>query len=199
MRKKIEYDERIKELYALGLTARRIAATIGTTHRLVSRRFLEFGLKPRTLSEARKTHSGPNAGKQFPEWVKEKMRGPKPGKKFTEERRKLASERMKVNAVRGAKHWAWRGGKARRCQHSTNSYEYKAWRKSVFARDNHTCQLCGVRGGSLVADHIKPWVLYPELRLDVSNGRTLCDPCHRKTDTYGIKLLKTADYISKTS
>lgn len=62
---------------------------------------------------------------------------------------------------------------------------YKAWRTLVFERDNYTCVGCGERGGQLHADHIKPFAFYPELRLDVTNGRTLCVPCHQKTDTYG--------------
>lgn len=65
------------------------------------------------------------------------------------------------------------------------SWAYKLWRKAVFERDDFTCVECGVRGGVLNADHIKPFALYPELRLEVSNGRTLCVNCHLKTDTWG--------------
>lgn len=68
--------------------------------------------------------------------------------------------------------------------------EYVLWREAVFARDNWTCIWCGQRGGRLNADHIKPWNLYPELRYELSNGRTLCVPCHRTTDTYGSKSRK---------
>lgn len=64
---------------------------------------------------------------------------------------------------------------------------YKAWRTLVFERDNYTCQVCGIRGDYLHADHIKPFAYYPELRYEVTNGRTLCVPCHKKTDTYGVK------------
>lgn len=61
------------------------------------------------------------------------------------------------------------------------STEAKKWRKEVFVRDDYTCQLCGIRGTYLEADHIKPWAFFPELRFDLSNGRTLCRFCHNTT------------------
>lgn len=70
----------------------------------------------------------------------------------------------------------------RRIRYST---KMNNWRVSVFERDNYTCQHCKVRGGTLNADHIKPFATYPELRFELSNGRTLCVDCHRKTDTWG--------------
>lgn len=70
------------------------------------------------------------------------------------------------------------------------SKKYKIWRESIFKRDGYTCLHCGIRGTELNADHILPFSLYPEFRFDVNNGRTLCVPCHRKTPTYGTRLLK---------
>jgi 5-methylcytosine-specific restriction endonuclease McrA len=52
------------------------------------------------------------------------------------------------------------------------------WSKSVFAKDNFTCLKCGQRGGELHAHHIYPYARFPDLRLDIENGATLCKPCH---------------------
>lgn len=58
--------------------------------------------------------------------------------------------------------------------------EYKAWRKSVFERDDYTCQLCGVRGAKINAHHKKRYATHPNLRYELENGITLCVPCHKK-------------------
>lgn len=89
---------------------------------------------------------------------------------------------------RGPLNPMWRGGISSEHHRIRQSAEYKTWRKAVFERDNHTCQTCGMPGGNLEADHIKPFALFPELRFDVSNGRTLCRPCHRNTPTWGKKV-----------
>ena len=65
------------------------------------------------------------------------------------------------------------------------SKKMQLWRKAVFDRDDYTCQICGIRGTYLEADHIKRFAEYPELRFEISNGRTLCRPCHMKTDSWG--------------
>ena len=61
--------------------------------------------------------------------------------------------------------------------------EYIHWRKSVFERDNYTCKKCNKVGGILNAHHIKKFKDYPKLRLEISNGITLCVECHRKAHT----------------
>lgn len=74
------------------------------------------------------------------------------------------------------------------------------WRTAIFKRDNYTCVLCRTRGCELNADH------YPKRFVDhirdeniqtmseafaneelwnIRNGRTLCEDCHKKTDTWG--------------
>jgi hypothetical protein len=95
----------------------------------------------------------------------------------------FTSERMK-----GYKHHNWKGGITPFRIKIWHSEEYKLWRKAVFERDNFTCIWCGRKGGRLQADHIKPFALFPELRFAIDNGRTLCEECHKKTDTYGGKI-----------
>jgi hypothetical protein len=76
------------------------------------------------------------------------------------------------------KHWNWKGGKTPESKLARQTIKYKKWRKSVFEKDDYTCVKCGVRGGWLEADHIIPFVLSKEKRYEVSNGQTLCRPCH---------------------
>jgi len=56
---------------------------------------------------------------------------------------------------------------------------YVRWRKKVYFRDNHSCQLCGSKR-LLEAHHIKRWSDFPQLRFDPNNGVTLCRACHKK-------------------
>lgn len=90
----------------------------------------------------------------------------------------------------GEKSNRWDGGKTQDRRLAMSRDEYKQWRLSVFTRDNYTCTMCLVHGGKLQADHIKEWCNYPELRYELSNGRTLCEPCHKTTDNFGSKALR---------
>jgi 5-methylcytosine-specific restriction endonuclease McrA len=78
----------------------------------------------------------------------------------------------------------WKGGITPENHKIRTSPEYHAWRQAVFERDNYTCVFCGKKGGELNADHIRPFAKYPDLRFEVLNGRTLCFPCHKTTDSY---------------
>lgn len=66
---------------------------------------------------------------------------------------------------------------------------YKEWRIIVFERDNYTCKCCGDSvGGNLNAHHILNYSSYEKLRLDINNGITLCNLCHKRFhNEYGLK------------
>lgn len=102
---------------------------------------------------------------------------------------KTPETRLKLSqAMLGPKAPNWQGGKTEKSIIIRHSLEYRLWREAIFKRDNYMCQDCGDdTGGNLQAHHIKPFALYPELRFEISNGVTLCEPCHKSTDTWGSK------------
>lgn len=142
-------------------------------------------------------------GRRLPLEVVEKIRVANTGKKKTLEDRLGISRRMignrhgakphteatrrlmSLKARRGPDSNFWKGGTTTEAKILRQSAEYRLWRKAVFERDNYTCQVCGQRGGRLHPDHIKRFSHFPELRFELSNGRTLCEACHKQTPTYG--------------
>lgn len=91
----------------------------------------------------------------------------------------------------GEKSPNWNGGTTALLSKLRNSSRGRGWRKSVFVRDNYTCQKCGAVD-NLHAHHIKEFdqmvkennitsveqsKLYPEL-WDINNGQTICKTCH---------------------
>lgn len=134
-------------------------------------------------------------GKRLSEETKQKIREKRKLQIFTLETRKKMSDSHKgdKNSMNNPIHRAkisgknchfWKGGITPINIVIRNSYQYKVWHKKVFERDNYTCVGCGQNGGKLNADHIKAFADYKELRFEVSNGRTLCLKCHKKTDSY---------------
>jgi hypothetical protein len=108
------------------------------------------------------------------------------GKSHTEETKQKISKISKERSLSGELHPNWKGGITPIHIAIRNSEEARKWRKAVFGRDNYTCVECGTKGGYLVADHIKGFSAYPELRFDIDNGRTLCKDCNYET-TYVTK------------
>lgn len=118
-------------------------------------------------------------------------RKPHYGHKVSKEQKKLLSKMR-----RGKKNPAYIDGRKKLTRRIRHSYKYKGWRKSVFKRDDYTCQFCGDRGGYIEADHHPQMFseIYTDNEIetykqamecsefwDVDNGRTLCRPCHDTT------------------
>lgn len=152
---------------------------------------------------------GRTRGKQSPELV-EKRVAPLRGRKrvFSEEWRKNMSEgykgKMAWNKGRkspefsGENNPQWKGGITPLAAKIRTSPQNKVWRELVLKRDDYTCQSCGIRGGNKHVDHIVSFAdilqrnkvtTYEQAMecaelWDPDNGRTLCVPCHAKTETF---------------
>ena len=98
----------------------------------------------------------------------------------------------------GEQNPSWKGGITSLNHGIRSSYPMSEWRKKVFSRDGYSCVLCGARGVDIHADHIQAFSLLLKRHgirsveqalickelWDIHNGRTLCVPCHKKTDNY---------------
>jgi hypothetical protein len=107
------------------------------------------------------------------------------------------------SCYKGSLHHKWRGGVTPTYQSIRGLPESRMWRTHVFQRDGYACTGCGdKKGGNLNADHIIPFFTILQIYKiktiedaracdflwDIRNGRTLCENCHIKTPTYGIKV-----------
>lgn len=60
------------------------------------------------------------------------------------------------------------------------------WIKMVKERDNYTCRKCGKKNKIMFAHHIKPVKLEPIESMDIDNGITLCEFCHKEVHNNGF-------------
>lgn len=160
-------------------------------------------------SEAKSGEKHPFYGKKrplFAELISLKLKGIK----FTlETRQKMSAAKcgMWGGKFIGTSHPRWLPPNKRKnplYKQIRDLKEMKNWRKKIFDRDNYTCCFCKQRGGILNADHIKQFALILKERQiktsedakacselwETDNGRTLCEKCHRGTDTFAKKVGK---------
>ena len=76
----------------------------------------------------------------------------------------------------GKKNPNWKGSPVNESRSYT---DYLKWGQKIKRRDKQTCQKCGSKE-NLNAHHIKSYAKYPKLKLELSNGITLCKKCHIK-------------------
>lgn len=117
--------------------------------------------------------------KHTDEWKKQQSIRSK-GHRLSDEAKKKISE-----ANSGSKNGQWKGGVFVENHNARHTYEYRLWRKTVLERDKK-CVWCKSET-MLEVDHIKSFSEYPELRLEIENGRVLCHTCHKKTYNYRRK------------
>jgi len=169
--------------------------------------------------EAIRKISAYHKGKVYSTETREKMSKARRGTKHTEETKRKISEAASGERnpmygkprpdMLGSNNPSWKGGRTKLVHLLRGCNQYNIWRQKVYKRDQYTCQHCGSTvSGTLNADHIVPISYIIEnnnlqtmgeayeckILWDISNGRTLCESCHQKTDTWGHGATK---YIPK--
>ena len=128
-----------------------------------------------------------NCGHPMSETEKKRMSGRMKGKEYSLGRPPW-NKGKHYPQVAGERNKHWKGGITPINLAIRASLEYKLWRIAVFERDDYTCQKYGVRGGKLIAHHIKNFADFPELRSAIDNGITLSEKAHKEFHKeYGIK------------
>lgn len=79
---------------------------------------------------------------------------------------------------KGEKHYNWKGGITPINDRLRRSRKYLDWRNYIKEKYNYTCQKCGSTK-KIVSHHIKPFSIFPKLRLNKNNGIALCSHCHK--------------------
>lgn len=148
------------------------------------------GMRQQLSAAQRKGHTAPGVKERRHEYLCAQWSKPDIREKRSLAYKKGWAKPGCLERVSGANAWNWKGDAVTENRRQRDSSKYKNWRVAVFTRDNYTCQHCGQRGGTLHADHIKPFCNFIESRFDVNNGRTLCVSCHKKTETYGSNALR---------
>lgn len=176
-----KFQEWLKKLHESNIGKSR---SKDTKERMSKRRkeFWQDSENRKRMSKAYK--NSPNCKKQLKE-----LHEAKKGKPRSEKIREKISE-----AERGEKGSNWKGGVTSLNKVIRQSLNFKLWRKSIFKRDNYTCQLCNKRSRQIFPHHIISFVeirdknnirtfdeaLNCEELWDINNGITLCEKCHKE-------------------
>ena len=88
--------------------------------------------------------------------------------------RKLPEETKQKMSEAAIAYW---GNIDKKCGKDRHYYDYRVWLKRVLEHDNYTCQHCESKD-NLRVHHMESYENNPELRVEMSNGITLCKFCH---------------------
>jgi len=99
------------------------------------------------------------------------------GRKYTLEHRLAISKGHKKVVEEGRCHFKIKDMPS--LENLRERLEYKIWKEKVLERDNEKCVKCGSEK-RLHVHHLQSYYTFPEGRLNIDNGQTLCISCHMK-------------------
>ena len=96
---------------------------------------------------------------------------------------------FKKGELVGEKNPAWKNGATLKNHGFRWTDAYKQWVKFTKNQEGLICKICGEKGQKMEVDHIRPFSLFPKLRLDKKNGRVLCIQCHKRKTSLDKKFI----------
>ena len=104
---------------------------------------------------------------------------------------------FRTEKVIGSNNPNWKGGVTEKNWSLRHTSKYLKFRREVLERDGYKCVVCESTA-ELTVDHIIPFSVSIEKRLDPTNGRVICRPCHIKSPTWGgrVKNFATKEVVS---
>lgn len=118
------------------------------------------------------------------------------GKKLSPEHRAKAIKNLKHAS--GSENSAWKGGVATLNEIERGRSDLKQWKLDVFLRDKFECQFCMKIGGNMNAHHIVKFADCPDRRVDMINGITLCESCHKSIKNQESEWASLFNFILET-
>jgi len=172
---------------------------LGRKHTMASRRKMSESRKGRIIGPEWRKHM--SEAKQRQRIRDGYILSPEVRRKVSESKKGIPRPEWVKVKLRGANGGGWKGGVSTINHLIRENIKYRQWRSDIFHRDDFTCKMGGERGGVLNAHHIKPLsliikenniktleqALVCEEIWDLNNGITVCEKCHRLTETYGTR------------
>ena len=102
---------------------------------------------------------------------------------------RLAMSMAKRGTQAGEQHPNWKGGISSANMRARSKAAYFDWKHAVLKNAKYRCASCGIEHGSICvhcghrvmlhAHHVKSFAENEKLRYEPSNGRALCERCHK--------------------
>jgi hypothetical protein len=157
----------INQYIELGKSSKEIAMQFGCRDSNIQYFLKKFGIKTRSVSEARKIKHWGNSGEDNPMWNK-----------------------------RGELNPHWKGGITKERQAFYTSQEWKTCCLGVWKRDNAKCKRCEITEREGIPLHVHHIISFKaiNLRSDETNLVLLCEVCHHWVHS---KKNKNMEYVNK--
>lgn len=103
---------------------------------------------------------------------------------------------LKKEMMSGSNSIFWKGGVTEKTRKIKKTPIFMRWSKTIRKNDNYTCQKCQSKE-KLHAHHIINYIFDPTKALNLDNGVTLCETCHKEFHKINGKKENNLEQLNK--